>query len=174
MPEPTTITIDWFDESDYFTGPPLTDDMIQTAEAVLGYQLPPAYVNLLRVKNGGCPKHNCCPTQEPTGWADDHVEIDDICGLGGSHGVDSEFGSRYMIGEWGYPDVGVVIGYTPSAGPEAIILDYSLCGRQGEPRVIYANVETADGEADIVVLAPDFATFLRSLVDRSAFEVSGV
>lgn len=171
MPDPAVITPDWFTDSNYFSGPALTDDMIRSAESALGVKLPDAYLNLLRVKNGGTPRQNCFPTHEPTGWAEDHIQIDVIHGLSGRNGIDADLGSRYMIEEWGYPDVGVVIGYTPSAGHEAVMLDYSQCGEQGEPRVIYVDTETADGEPHIVVLASDFAAFVRGFVDSAVFDV---
>lgn len=160
-----TITNDWFDDSDYFTGPQLTDDMIRNAEITLGYKLPLAYTDLLRVKNGGTPRLRRYPTQVPTGWAPDHVEVDAIFGIGGKVGIDTESGSRYRISEWGYPDIGIVVGGTPSAGHEIIMLDYSLCGPGGSPRVVYVDVETDNGEPNVVVLAPDFESFLQGFVE---------
>lgn len=162
---------DWFDDSDYFTGPVLTDDMIRSAEAELGYRLPQFYLDLLRVKNGGTPRRKCYPTQIPTGWAPDHVEVEAILGIGGEIGIDTESGSRYMISEWGYPDIGIVVGETPSAGHETIMLDYSLCGPGGSPRVVYVDVETENGEPNVVVLASSFDVFIQGLVDCGEFEV---
>jgi len=34
-----------------------------------------------------------------------------------------------MKNDWGYPDIGVAICDTPSAGHEMIFLDYRECGR---------------------------------------------
>ena len=155
------IDVTWFEDWDGYTGPPITDDMVRKAEAKLGFKLPKSYIELLRVKNGGILKYNRFPTLIPTGWAEDHVQINAIFGIGGEHGIDTELGSQYMIPEWGYPDVGVWIGMTPSGGHEAIMLDYTECGPQGEPRVIYADVETEDGEPYVVILARDFETFIQ-------------
>ena len=158
---------DFFDDSDYFTGPPLTDEMIAAAQALLGYRLPAAYLQLLRVKNGGSPQRKCYPTGKPD-WAEDHVELSGICGIGGAWGIDSNLrGSRFMIQEWGYPDVGIFIGQTPSAGHDGIMLDYTECGRDGEPRVIH--VETESDEPQIQILAPNLETFLLGLVDCGPF-----
>ena len=158
---------DFFDESNYFTGPPLTEGMIRAAEAQLGYKLPACYLRLLRVKNGGSPKRKCYPTGQP-GWADDHVEVSAIRGIGGTWGIDSEQrGNRYMIREWGYPDVGILIGQTPSAGHDGVMLDYSVCGPDGEPRVIH--VDTEGDEPQVQVLAPNFEAFLLGLVDCAPF-----
>ncbi len=38
---------DFFDGSDYFTGPPLTDAMVVDVERTLGYSLPQSYLRLL-------------------------------------------------------------------------------------------------------------------------------
>jgi len=156
---------DFFDDSNGFTGPPLTEEMIAEAEAALGYRLPQSYLRLIRVKNGGSPKRQAYPTGK-TGWADDHVRVVEILGIGGTWGI---VGSRHWSREWGYPDVGVVVGETPSAGHDTIMLDYSECGPEGEPRVIHVETETRDAP-EVQVLAPDFETFLRGLVDHRPFD----
>jgi hypothetical protein len=161
---------DFWDESDgEFTGPPITEDMIRSAEESLGYKLPGSYLRLIRARNGGTPRRCCFRTQAPTSWASDHIQVVGIRGIGGEWGIDSEdLGSRYMIEEWGYPDVGIVVGETPSAGHETIMLDYSECGPEGEPRVIY--VDTESDEPQVLVLAPDFETFVQGLVDCAEFD----
>lgn len=161
---------DFWDDSDEFTGSPLTAEMIQAAEKSLGYKLPESYLRLLRIQNGGTPNRCCFPTNVPTSWADDHIEICGIRGIGGEWGIDAvELGSRAMIQNWGYPNVGIVIGETPSAGHDTVMLDYSLCGPQGEPHVIH--VETEDISPTTLVLAPDFATFIDGLVSCDQFEI---
>jgi hypothetical protein len=72
-----------------------------------------------------------------------------------------------MIREWGYPDVGIFIGQTPSAGHDGIMLDYSECGRDGEPRIIHVDVE--GDKHQVQVLAPNLESFLRGLVDCGPF-----
>jgi hypothetical protein len=158
---------DPFNDSDYFTGPPLTEEMVRAAEEKLGYTLPQSYVRLIRVKNGGSLKRNCFPDRSAAG---EYYELSGIPGIGGEWGIDSEtLGSRYLIREWSYPDVGIVIGHTPSAGHDVFMLDYSVCGPKGEPRVIHVETEAREG-IRVTVLAPDFETFLRGLVDRGQFE----
>jgi hypothetical protein len=143
--------------------------MIRAAEDSLGYKLPKAYLRLIRARNGGTPRRCCFRTQGPTSWAADHIQVVGIRGIGGRWGIDSEdLGSQYMIQEWGYPDVGIVVGETPSAGHDTVMLDYSECGPEGEPRVIH--VETECDEPQILVLAPDFDTFVRGLVDCAEFD----
>jgi hypothetical protein len=142
--------------------------MVAAAEAALGYKLPAAYLQLLRVKNGGNPKRQCYPT-DGTSWSDNHVRVTVICGIGGRWGIDSEqYGSRHMIEQAGFPDVGVFVGWTPTAGHDGIFLDYRASGPAREPRVIYLDAEA--GEEESLVLAPDFATFLLGLVDCRPYE----
>ena len=49
------------------------------------------------------------------------------------------------------------------------MLDYTVCGPQGEPPVIWVDVQVGD-EPEVVVLAPDFATFLSKLEEEPSFE----
>ncbi|MHB9022613.1 MAG: SMI1/KNR4 family protein [Armatimonadota bacterium] len=160
---------DWFDDTDYYTGPTLTDDMVRQAELDLGFKLPESYIRLLRTKNGGTPNRACFPTNVPTGWAEDHIQVEVIFGLSGKYGIDTKYGSRYLINEWGYPEIGIVIGETPSAGHEAIMLDYSLCGPQGEPQVIYVDTTAANSEMTIVVLASSFGAFMQGFTFCDSF-----
>jgi hypothetical protein len=46
------------------------------------------------------------------------------------------------------------------------MLDYSKCGTEGEPRVIWVDVETGGNEPYVAVLAPDFSTFLSKLLEH--------
>jgi hypothetical protein len=158
----------WDDTDSEHTGPPLTTEAVRAAEATLGYKLPESYLRLLRVRNGGNPRFCCYPTEVRTSWAEDHICITTLFGVGFERGIDGEHESRYMIEEWGYPDVGIVIADTPSAGHDTVMLDYSECGPQGEPRVIH--VDTESDEPVITVLAPDFETFIAGLVDCARYD----
>lgn len=106
-----------FDGDDYYTGPPASSEMIGAAERSLGVRLPAAYVSLISLRNGGSLRKRCFPTPFATSWAPDHLSVDAILGVGGEWGIDSDdVGSRYMVVEWGYPHVGVVICAMPSGG----------------------------------------------------------
>ncbi len=72
-----------------------------------------------------------------------------------------------MKNDWGYPDIGVAICDTPSAGHEMIFLDYRECGRQGEPKVVHIDQEL---DYEITLLADNFEDFIRGLVDSEEFE----
>jgi hypothetical protein len=92
----------WDDSEDYFTGPPLTEEMIRSAESTLGHKLPDSDARILRVRNGGTPLRCCFPTIEPTSWAKDHIRVSGIRGIGGRWGIDyATLGSARMIQEWG-------------------------------------------------------------------------
>jgi hypothetical protein len=78
-----------------------------------------------------------------------------------SYSLCGEMGSRFWIEEWGYPDIGVAICDTESAGHDMIFLDYSDCGREGEPCVVRINQES---DYEITYLADDFASFVRGLI----------
>ncbi|MEI5583961.1 MULTISPECIES: SMI1/KNR4 family protein [unclassified Agromyces] len=132
---------DPFEPDDYYTGPRLQPGMVEAAERHLGVRLPRAYTELLRQRNGGTPLRRCFPTDLPTSWAPDHFEISAIRGIGGAWGIDSTegLGSIDMIAEWGYPAIGVVICDTPSGGHDAVMLDYSGSGPDGDPSVAYVD-----------------------------------
>lgn len=165
----------FWDDSDYalkeYVEAPFTAEGLTAIEQELGYKLPAAYVALMRTHNGGIPVNTRFPTNEATSWADDHVAITGILGIGRTkaNSLCGEFGSPFMIEEWGYPAIGVYICDCPSAGHDMVLLDYSACGPQGEPTVAHV-----DQEADyaITYLAPDFETFIRGLVNDEVYDTS--
>ena len=134
-------------------------ETIAHAEQVVGYKLPASYVRLLQVQNGGYLERPIFPLNEKTSWADDHVHFDHLIGVGGEHGIDSDTGSPYLIKEWDYPDVGVVIN---SDGHTAFMLDYSELTAESEPRVIFVDTELSETPRTFI-LAPDLETFLSQL-----------
>ncbi|WBB58724.1 SMI1/KNR4 family protein [Streptomyces sp. WMMC500] len=156
-----------FEDSDYYTGPPVDGDMIRRAEEVLGVRLPRSYVDVLLLRNGGTPRRRCFPTIFSTSWAENHFEISGIRGIGGSWGIalSSGKGSPYLISEWGYPEIGVVICDTPSAGHDTVMLDYSECGPKGEPAVAYVDEDRVPRR-----VANTFDEFIRGLVSCESIE----
>lgn len=147
--------------------PPLTPELVASVEAELGYRLPTLYLELLKVQNGGLPARTCFPTEEATSWAEDHVAITSIFGIGGRHTSGLPEASQFMVSDWGYPPIGVYFADCPSAGHDMVALDYRACGPQGEPCVVHVDQE---GDYRITWLAPDFATFVGGLVDEEGFE----
>ncbi|MGI4870611.1 MAG: SMI1/KNR4 family protein [Janthinobacterium lividum] len=146
-------------------------ELIASLEAELGYKLPASYIGLMQERNGGVPRNTCFPTTEPTSCADDHVVISGILGIGRTkaNSLGGEFGSQFMIEEWGYPDLGVYICDCPSAGHDMILLDYSACGPTGEPTVAHVGQED---DYQLTFLAKDFETFIRGLVSEDVYDTS--
>lgn len=141
---------------------------ISRIENQLGYKLPRAYIALMQERNGGAPIKNCYPTSEATSWAEDHIAITGIFGIGQQKPstLCGDCGSIFWIEEWGYPADGIYIGDCPSAGHDMILLDYSACGPQGEPVVVHVDQENNYKKT---FLADDFETFVRGLRESSAF-----
>ena len=162
----------WVDRSyaleNYLSKEEVSQELIDTIEEELGYKLPESYINLMQTRNGGIPTRRCYPA-EPNGWADDHVEIADIVGLGfeKAYSLCGSMGSKFWIDEWGYPDIGIYFGSTPSGGHEMFALSYANCGRDGEPEVVYVDQER---NYKILTIAPNFKIFIDGLVREEDFE----
>ena len=171
---PHDIDLDAFwdhDSSRKINQPPASAALIAELQAQLGYRLPPSYVAFMQRYNGGYPHLTCCPTEQGTSWAEDHCAIDSFLSIGrdSRYSLGGDLGSRFMIEEWGYPDLGVYICNCPSAGHDMIALDYRECGPEGEPRVVHVDQE---GDYEVTVLAPNFEAFVRSLVSWEVYDTS--
>lgn len=143
--------------------PGATPEQIRLAETELGVRLPMAYVALLTQANGGTPRRGCFPTGFRTEWAGDHFDVGDLLGVGPDG--PSVLDSGYMIGEWDLPVGQVLISSTPS-GHDWVLLDYSSCGTQGEPAVVYVQEDGRGGYTTHKV-APDTTMFLAALTECS-------
>ena len=158
----------WYALKEYVSDPP-SDELIASVEEELGYKLPAAYIWLMKQHNGGIPVNTCYPCDEPTCWADDHVAITGIFGIGREKNCSlcGEMGSQFMIDEWEYPAIGVAICDCPSAGHDMIFLDYRACGPQGEPAVVHVDQEN---DYKITHLADSFEEFIRGLEHESLYD----
>lgn len=167
--------MNFWDDCDYalkeYVDEPPTDELIASIEEELGYKLPASYIAMMKLHNGGMPVNACFPTEEGTSWAEDHIAITGIMGIGREkkYSLCGELGGKFMIEEWGYPDIGVVICDCPSAGHDVVMLDYRTCGRDGEPEVIHVDQE---GDYEITFLAKNFETFIRGLVNEDVYDTS--
>ena len=163
----------FWDDSNFalkeYVGTPVSDKHFAEAEKALGYKLPASYKWLMRHHNGGIPFNTCHPTDTPTSWAADHVAITGIFGVDPSkaNSLTGELGSKFMIEEWGYPDIGIAICDCPSAGHDMIFLDYRHCGAEGEPEVVHIDQES---NYEITYIADDFESFIRGLVSEEEYE----
>jgi tetratricopeptide (TPR) repeat protein len=157
---------EFWDDRDYalklYTGDPATDEMFAEAEKALGYKLPESYKALMRRRNGGKPTCNFFPLPFASHAEPDEIHISGILGVDPSkrESLLGEFGSRFMIEEWGYPDIGVAVCDCPSAGHDMIFLDYRGCGPEGEPEVVHIDQEV---DFEITYMAHDFESFILGL-----------
>jgi len=166
---------DFWDDSEYSLKEYLeeepTDELVKSVEVELGYKLPVSYIELMRLHNGGIPKRDCYPTTQRTSWAENHIAITGIMGIGRNkaYSLCGSLGSQFMIDEGGYPNTGVFICDCPSAGHDMIMLDYSNCGKEGEPEVVHIDQES---DYQKTFLAKDFETFIRGLVSSDVYDTS--
>ena len=153
-----------FSKEDY-QGEPVTEEMVKTTEAKLGYKLPVSYIWLMTQRNGGFTDKSCCPIYEDDPSRFSNIQIECILGMGNTRR--SIFNTSFWNDEWGYPEIGIAICECPSAGHEMVFLDYSLCGPQGEPRVVYIEQED---DYDTLVLAENFEEFIKKLKTEEEIE----
>ena len=137
-----------------------SDELIAEIEKELDYKLPASYIWLMKQHNGGLLKKTDFLVTVSNSWKligiTSFIKINSICDE-----------NQFMKDDWGYPDIGVAICDTPSAGHEMIFLDYRECGRQGEPKVVHIDQEL---DYEITLLADNFEDFIRGLVDSEEFE----
>ena len=141
----------WQKDNDYGKLEPLTDEMVALAESKLNIKLPNYYIELLKQQNGGYIKYNGHPSHVPTSWADDHVQVDHLFGIGSEKGI---LESEYFIQEWDLPNNIVLIS---GDGHSWIALDYR--NSKTEPPVIYIDVELGQQ----ITLAENFDMFINGL-----------
>ena len=165
---------DLWDQSEYsvreYGDAPLTDALVAEVEARLGYRLPKAYVDLCKRQNGGLVTRDCHRTNKPTSWADDHICITNIKGIGfrNTWSLSGDLGQGNAIENWGYPPVGVYFADCPSAGHDRLCLDYTLLNADGEPAVVHVDQER---DYSRTLVASSFENFLAGLESDDAFDL---
>ncbi len=103
----------FWDDSDYaleaYVDRTPSAELVASVEAELGYKLPASYVSLMRSHNGGIPRNTACPAPNPTTWADDHVSVHGILGIGRTRRCSpaGDAGYRLWLEEWEYRTIGV-------------------------------------------------------------------
>lgn len=164
---------DFWENSKYaneeYVGESLTDELVKSMEAELGYKLPKAYIDLMKHQNGGKPKKTSHRTLEATSWAHDHIAITGIFGINRTkpYSLCGSFGNKFWLDELDYPAIGIYFCDCPSAGHDMVCLDYRKCGPQGEPQVVHVDQEVG---YKITFVAENFETFIRGLQDAEDFE----
>lgn len=108
------------------------------------------------------------PTDEETSYAENHIAINGILGIGRTknNSLCGTSGSQSMIDEWGYPAIGICICDCPSGGHDMVMLDYRKNGRNGEPEVIHVDQEM---DFKITFLAKNFEEFILGLVNHDIY-----
>lgn len=142
-------------------GKPITDEDIANAEKELGYKLPESYKSVIKQQNGG--RVNRCVFP----YNGSCIEIDTLFGI--DHDKPSLFETSFYVSEWGYPDIGLTVASTPSAGHDMVFLDYSECGKDGEPSVVVIDQELDYRKTK---LAGNFGEFINKLVTRDEYDQS--
>lgn len=157
------IAADKFWRSNYYNHPPLTDEMVVVAEWELKVKLPPEYIALLRLQNGGYTHGFGFPMTQRTTWAEDHVPLNALAGIVTDRSIRTAqniLDTPYLTEEWGLSSRQVLLN---GDGHWWITLDY----RHGAvPSVAWIDVECDED----VQVAPSFAKFLEGLRLRSEFK----
>ncbi|CAM3600025.1 MULTISPECIES: SMI1/KNR4 family protein [Paenibacillus] len=164
IPADLDVTDFWDDgaeAADLYTMAPPTDDLVESIQEELVFKLPTAYIQMMKVHNGGIPRRRFFPVQSGDA-PDGRIEITGMLGIGREkkHSLCGEAGSRYMIENRGYPEIGVVLCLCPSES-EAVMLDYRAAGNDGEPEVVHVDQRHPD---KMTRLAPNFQAFVQGLV----------
>lgn len=155
-------TTNFWDDSEYtfseYISESPTDALIASVEEELVFKLPKYYVEMMKLHNGGIPHNN----RYPIPGTEEFITISGILGIGRdkNKSLCGASGSRTVIENGRYPEVGVVICDCPSEN-EVIMLDYREFGNDGEPEVIHVD---RDNKYKITRLADNFESFIGGLV----------
>lgn len=136
----------------------LTNDDIVNAEKLLKVKLPEAYIKLMFEQNGGTPYHQAYPCNIANGWANDHVPVDHIFGIG-EEGI---LQSHYLIKEWDLPSDIVIFS---GDGHGWLAMDYRQ--KTKEPPIIWIEQD----QNILIEVARDFSSFIEGLYTASYEEV---
>ncbi|MCY8923042.1 SMI1/KNR4 family protein [Bacillus atrophaeus] len=146
-------------EYDPFKLKDISEDEIKNVEQELNLTLPEQYKKLIIQQNGGLIIFNAFPTDQETSWADDHIEVDHIRGIGKDLGI---LESEYLIKEWGLPQRLLLI---QGDGHNWVALDYRLTNEN--PPLHYFDLELNND----FKIADSFDEFLSKLYTHEYEEV---
>lgn len=141
---------------------PFDDEMLKSIEEELGYKLPASYVELMREHNGGILNRGVLEI------GDTYTVVSALYGIGRekSYSLGGSHSTKFWVEEWEYPNIGIAIADTESAGHEMIFLDYTECGPEGEPRVVYIDQEW---DYKTIVVAENFEEFINKLKEEDEY-----
>ncbi|MBN6205162.1 SMI1/KNR4 family protein [Ralstonia pickettii] len=147
----------WQEDEEYSINP-VTNEAVVKAEEKLKVKFPESYISILKEQNGGYIIYDSYPTTFPNSWAEDHINVDCIKGIGGEESI---LESEYLIEEWGLPEKTVLIS---GDGHTWVALDYRKTSVN--PSVIFIDVEAEQ----IVKIAESFKEFLSKLYNEEEIE----
>ena len=148
----------WNKEIEEYKLASINKDDISNAEQLLNVKLPDSYIKLMLEQNGGVPIHQSFPCEISNSWADDHVPVHGIYGIG-EEGI---LQSQYLIEEWVLPNAVVLFS---GDGHSWLAMDYRQT--KNDPPIIWI-----DKEQDIIIdIANDFSSFIEGLYTASHEEV---
>lgn len=142
-------------DSDQYVSAPPTDQLIESVEEALVFKLPDYYIQMMKLHNGGVPYNRSFPTGKGP------IRISGILGIGRekSYSLCGDSGSRVVIEQEGYPEIGVIIARADSG---VVMLDYRETGNDGEPEVVHVD---QGNNHKVTKLASSFEAFVRGLVN---------
>ncbi|MCY7919294.1 SMI1/KNR4 family protein [Bacillus vallismortis] len=120
-------------EYDPFRLKDISEDEVRKIEKELNVTLPHEYKKLIIQQNGGLITFNAFPTKHITSWADDHIQVDHMRGIGKDLGI---LESDCLIKEWGLPQK---LLFIQGDGHNGVALDYRLTNEN--PPVHFFDLE---------------------------------
>ena len=135
---------------------------IRDVQEKLGFRLPDAYVELMKMHNGGLLNRCWYPVKEDAKTYSDYIQVTGILGIGSEvpYSLCGRFGSEFLLeGHETLKGAGIALMNSISPTRAMLMLDYRKCGVNGEPEILYVNLETKEER----VVARDFEAFIRNL-----------
>ncbi|NJC28527.1 SMI1/KNR4 family protein [Neolewinella antarctica] len=144
--------------NNYYRNPSVTEIDIVRAESSLGVKLPPIYLDLIRIQNGGYTNGFIFPMKIMTSWANDHVPLHEMFGIVNPNSTSGHniMKSHYLTSEWGLPPNQVIIN---GDGHWWITLDYR---KSKEPSIAWIDIECDED----IQIATSFKGFYHDLVSE--------
>ena len=136
------------EEDEDYTCPPFTEEALKATEQAIGWKLPPSYLALLKILNGGRIHSDRFADYWLTG----------IYGISAEGGLTEWFDN--WINEWEYPNIGIPFGETESAGHDMYFMDLTHTDENGEPRIVLIDNEC---DNSIKAVAANFEEFLTKI-----------
>ena len=135
----------------------LTEELIQRAEATIGYSIPASYRELLSYQNGGLISDEL-----------DESWLTAIYGIGSDANTFNSLEEMFdnWKNEWEYPDIGIPFGETQSAGHDMYYMDFREV-KNGEPRIVRIDNEE---DNQVFFVADNLVEFIKLILENSVID----